>query len=49
MTDENVAAPAGYAVSVVDESLTVYLNLQGSLSAEAELERIGKKKDEIQK
>ncbi|XP_048325776.1 valine--tRNA ligase, mitochondrial 1 isoform X1 [Ziziphus jujuba] len=49
VTDENVAAPAGYAVSVVDESLTVYLNLQGSLSAEAELERIGKKKDEIQK
>lgn len=49
MTNENVAAPAGYAVSVVNENLSVYLNLQGSLSAEAELERIGKKKGEIQK
>ncbi|KAL5567797.1 hypothetical protein UlMin_024372 [Ulmus minor] len=42
-------APAGCAVSVATPDLSVYLNLQGSLSAEAELEKIRKKMDEVQK
>ncbi|XP_024028630.1 valine--tRNA ligase, mitochondrial 1 [Morus notabilis] len=46
---ENDAGPAGCVVSVVNEHLSVYLNVQGSLSAEAERERIRKKMDEVQK
>lgn len=46
---ENDAGPAGYVVSVVNENLSVYLNVQGSLSAEAERERIRKRMDEVQK
>jgi valyl-tRNA synthetase len=46
---ENDPAPAGCAVSVVNESLSVYLELQGTLSPEAELEKIRKKTDEIRK
>ncbi|KAJ7957264.1 Valine--tRNA ligase [Quillaja saponaria] len=45
--NEKDAAPSGYAVSVVNESLSVYLD-QGSLSAEAELGKIKKKMNEIQ-
>ncbi|XP_062151989.1 valine--tRNA ligase, mitochondrial 1-like [Alnus glutinosa] len=46
---ENDAAPGGCAVSVVNENLSVYLELQGTLSPEAELEKIRKKMDEIRK
>lgn len=46
---ENDAAPVGCAVSVVNENLSVYLELQGTLSPEAELEKIRKKTDEIRK
>lgn len=49
VTDGNVAAPLGCAVAVVNESLSVYLNLQGSLSADVELDRLRKKMDEVQK
>ena len=46
---ENDATPVGCAVSVVNENLSVYLELRGTLSPEAELEKIRKKVDEIQK
>ncbi|KAK9292131.1 hypothetical protein L1049_020089 [Liquidambar formosana] len=47
--NENDAAPTGCAVSVVNENLSVYLKLQGTLSAEAEREKLRKKMEEIQK
>ncbi|KAJ4964063.1 hypothetical protein NE237_024002 [Protea cynaroides] len=46
---ENDAVPAGCAVSIVNENLSVYLPLQGAVSAEAELEKLNKKREEIQK
>ncbi|XP_057508392.1 valine--tRNA ligase, mitochondrial 1-like [Actinidia eriantha] len=46
---ENDAAPAGCAISVVNESLSVYLKLQGTLNAEAEREKLKKKMEEIEK
>ncbi|XP_043712744.1 valine--tRNA ligase, mitochondrial 1 [Telopea speciosissima] len=46
---ENDAVPAGCSVSIVNESLSVYLQLQGAVSAEAEREKLNKKRDEIQK
>ena len=46
---ENDATPVGCAVSVVNENLSVYLELRGTLSPGAELETIRKKVDEIQK
>ncbi|KAK7280006.1 hypothetical protein RJT34_25068 [Clitoria ternatea] len=45
---ENDAVPSGYADVVVNESLSVYLELQGTNSAEVELGRI-KKIDELKK
>jgi valyl-tRNA synthetase len=33
----------------VNKDLTVYLQLQGALNAEVELEKLRKKRDEIQK
>lgn len=47
--NENDAAPVGCAVSVINENLSVYLELQGALSPEAELEKIRKKMDDIRK
>ncbi|XP_057951719.1 valine--tRNA ligase, mitochondrial 1 [Malania oleifera] len=47
--NENDAAPAGCAVSVVNENLSVYLELQGSLNAEAEHEKLRKKMEELKK
>lgn len=47
--NENDAVPSGYAVSVVNENLSVYLELQGTISAEAELGKIKKKMDEFRK
>ncbi|XP_042443553.1 valine--tRNA ligase, mitochondrial 1-like isoform X1 [Zingiber officinale] len=46
---ENDMAPAGCAVDVVNESLSVYLQLQGTLDAEAEREKLRKRREEIQK
>ncbi|KAF4384717.1 hypothetical protein F8388_004024 [Cannabis sativa] len=46
---ETDAAPAGCAVSVVNENISVYLDLRGSLSAEAEREKLVKKMEEVQK
>lgn len=43
------AVPTGCAIGVVNEHLSVYLELQGALNAEAERERLRKKKDELQK
>ncbi|XP_027367579.1 valine--tRNA ligase, mitochondrial 1 isoform X3 [Abrus precatorius] len=45
---ENDAVPSGYADTVVNESLSVYLELQGTNSAEAELGKV-KKIDELKK
>ncbi|OMO65589.1 Aminoacyl-tRNA synthetase, class Ia [Corchorus olitorius] len=42
-------APAGCAFENVNENLKVYLKVQGNLNAEAELEKIRNKLDEIQK
>ncbi|KAI9070903.1 hypothetical protein K1719_047133 [Acacia pycnantha] len=47
--NENDAIPSGYVVSVVNENLSVYIELQGSISAEAELGKIKKKIDEFKK
>ncbi|XP_054786171.1 valine--tRNA ligase, mitochondrial 1 isoform X2 [Prosopis cineraria] len=47
--NENDAIPSGYAVSVVNENLSVYMELQGTISAEAELGKIKKKIDEFRK
>ncbi|KAK6916154.1 Aminoacyl-tRNA synthetase, class Ia [Dillenia turbinata] len=44
---ENDAAPTGWAVSVVNENLSVYLKLR--VNAAAELEKLKKKMDELQK
>ncbi|KAK1302318.1 Valine--tRNA ligase [Acorus calamus] len=46
---ENDAAPAGCSVSVVNEQISVYLQLQGNLNAEAEREKLQKKREELQK
>ncbi|KAA8528160.1 hypothetical protein F0562_035589 [Nyssa sinensis] len=46
---ENDAAPAGCAVSVVNEAISVYLKLRGTLNAEVEREKLKKKMEEIQK
>ncbi|XP_058071798.1 valine--tRNA ligase, mitochondrial 1 isoform X1 [Magnolia sinica] len=46
---ENDAAPAGCAVCIVNEHLSVYLQLQGTLNVEAEREKLRKKREEIQK
>ncbi|CAK9165068.1 unnamed protein product [Ilex paraguariensis] len=43
------AAPAGCKVSVVNEDLSVFLKLRGTLNAEAEREKLMKKMEEIQK
>ncbi|RVW76648.1 Valine--tRNA ligase, mitochondrial 1 [Vitis vinifera] len=47
--NEGDDAPIGCAVSVVNESLSVYLKLQGALNAEAEREKLRKKMEEIRK
>ncbi|KAI9112051.1 hypothetical protein K1719_016947 [Acacia pycnantha] len=44
-----LAVPSGCAVSVVNENLSVYIELQGSISAEAELGKIKSKIDEFKK
>ncbi|KAI9112033.1 hypothetical protein K1719_016929 [Acacia pycnantha] len=44
--NENDAVPSGYAVSVENENLSVYIELQGYISAEAELGKIKKKIDD---
>lgn len=46
--NENDHAPPGCGVAVVNESLTVYLQLQG-LNPEGELEKLRKRKQEIQR
>ncbi|XP_059629353.1 valine--tRNA ligase, mitochondrial 1 isoform X2 [Cornus florida] len=46
---ESDADPVGCAVSVVNEALSVFLKLRGTLNAEAEREKLKKKMDEIQK
>ncbi|KAJ1694927.1 hypothetical protein LUZ63_011625 [Rhynchospora breviuscula] len=46
---ENDAAPTGCAIGVVNEHLSVYLELQGALNAQAEREKLRKKKLELQK
>lgn len=46
---EKDAAPAGCAVSVVNEALSVYLKIQGNLNVGAEREKFKKKMEEIQK
>ncbi|OMO67882.1 Aminoacyl-tRNA synthetase, class Ia [Corchorus capsularis] len=45
----DVVAPAGCAFENVNENLKVYLKVQGNLNAEAQLEKIRNKLDEIQK
>lgn len=46
---ESNETPADCAIAVVNKDLSVYLQLQGALNAEAELEKLRKKRDEIQK
>ncbi|KAI9112063.1 hypothetical protein K1719_016959 [Acacia pycnantha] len=45
--NENDVVPSGYAVSLVNENLSVFIELQGSISAEAELGKIKKKIEEF--
>lgn len=46
---EDDSVPAGCAVDVVNENLSVYLQLQGTLNAEAEWEKLRKRREETQK
>ncbi|GJM99456.1 hypothetical protein PR202_ga16554 [Eleusine coracana subsp. coracana] len=46
---ESDETPPDCATAVVNKDLSVYLQLQGALNAEAELEKLKKKRDEIQK
>ncbi|KAG8045647.1 hypothetical protein GUJ93_ZPchr0008g13403 [Zizania palustris] len=46
---ENDEAPPDSATAVVNKDLSVYLQLQGALNAEVELEKLRKKREEIQK
>ncbi|XP_020102255.1 valine--tRNA ligase, mitochondrial 1-like [Ananas comosus] len=46
---EDDAPPAGCAIDVVNENLSVYLQLQGALNAEAEIEKLRKKREDIYK
>ncbi|KAJ3677900.1 hypothetical protein LUZ60_001703 [Juncus effusus] len=43
------SAPAGCAIEVVSDSLSVYLQLQGALNPEAEKEKLKKRREETQK
>lgn len=42
-------APVGCKVDVVNENLSVYLQLQGNINVEAELQKLKKKMEEIEK
>ncbi|KAG6509609.1 hypothetical protein ZIOFF_027609 [Zingiber officinale] len=44
--NENDMNPAGCAVDVVNENLSVYLQLQGTLEAEAEQEKLTKRRED---
>jgi valyl-tRNA synthetase len=46
---ESDETPPDCSTAVVNKDLTVYLQLQGALNAEVELEKLRKKRDEIQK
>uniref|UniRef100_A0A1D1ZGU5 valine--tRNA ligase n=1 Tax=Anthurium amnicola TaxID=1678845 RepID=A0A1D1ZGU5_9ARAE len=46
---ENDAPPAGCVVNIVSEELSVYLQLQVTINVEAEREKLGKKREDIQK
>jgi hypothetical protein len=46
---ESDETPADCATAVVNKDLSVYLQLQGALNAEAELEKLRKKRDEIKR
>ncbi|XP_077254177.1 valine--tRNA ligase, mitochondrial 1-like [Tasmannia lanceolata] len=46
---ESDVAPSECAVCIVNEYLSVYLQLQGTLNADAEREKLRKKREEIQK
>ncbi|KAL4203585.1 hypothetical protein AMTRI_Chr01g104650 [Amborella trichopoda] len=46
---ENDATPVGCAVNIVNEHLSVYLQVQGFLNAEAEREKLRKRKEELQR
>lgn len=46
---ENDAAPAGCAVSVVNQSLCVYLKLQGAIDVKKEREKLNTKLTDLQK
>ncbi|CAH1424368.1 unnamed protein product [Lactuca virosa] len=46
---ENDAAPAGCAVSVVNQSLSVYLKLQGAIDVKKERQKLNAKLTELQK
>ncbi|KAL6003256.1 Valine--tRNA ligase, mitochondrial 1 [Asimina triloba] len=49
LLDEYDAAPDGCAVCIVNEHLSVYLQLRGTLDVEAEREKLKKKREDIQK
>ncbi|GMH26346.1 hypothetical protein Nepgr_028189 [Nepenthes gracilis] len=47
--NENDAAPAGCAVAVVNENLSVYLKVKGAINAEVEREKLRKKMEELRR
>jgi dsRNA-specific ribonuclease len=49
LLSEKDAPPAGCAFENVNEKLAVYLQAEGKVDAEAELEKMRNKMDEIQK
>ncbi|KAL3512147.1 hypothetical protein ACH5RR_024864 [Cinchona calisaya] len=46
--NENDAAPAGCAVSAVNEAVPVYLKFRGTINAKAEREKLKEKMEELQ-
>lgn len=46
---ESDETPPDCSTAVVNKDLSVYLQLQGALNTEVELEKLRKKRDEIQK
>ncbi|GAB4854044.1 Valine--tRNA ligase, mitochondrial 1 [Ancistrocladus abbreviatus] len=49
VVDEIDAPPVGYVGAVVNENVTVYMNVKGAINVEEELKKLRKKKEELHK
>ena len=48
-TEKNETAPEGCALNILDENITVYINLKGIVDAASELKKLDKQLDQIEK